>query len=426
MSSNNEKKPTILIVGASFGGLGCARRLMETGATTKFHVILVERKTTFTIGGLWQFVWTNRLQLSDVEFPLGNANLAGIDVRLGNMIKRWNVVEKHIVMDDDSILPYDYIVMACGIVPDPTPIPGIERHVNICSFDTVARQQAEAQDLIHRAKTSPQTFVLAIGDVPYKCPPAPFELTFMLDEMLTKAQVRDNVKMTVTCPIDWPMPHPNSQSMFTKEMASRNIHYLPLYEMEKVENDTVYYKNGKTLEASLLWTVYPIRAPDFVQDASIEKNEKGTISIHDSMTNAIPSTENAFAIGDCCCVEFENNVTIPKAGEFAWKMGVSVAEILSMDGDDNEALPVDRLGACVAEIGFGNGIELQSDFSNAINKKGGEPPEFRVSESTRGEEEKVNWVNSYLHQIFGDKVAPLNMSSKQNRGESSTKRQRVD
>jgi hypothetical protein len=124
-------------------------------------------------------------------------------------------------------------------------------------------------------------------------------------------------------------------------------------------------------------------------------------------------------------VEFENSVTIPKAGEFAWKMGVSVAEILSMDGND-EALPVDRLGACVAEIGFGNGIELRSDFSNAINKKGGEPPEFRVSESTRGEEEKVNWVNSYLHQIFGDKVAPLNMSSKQNGGESSTKRQRVD
>ena len=196
MSSNNEKKPTVLIVGASFGGLGCARRLMETGAATNKvsrHSCGKERRT-FTIGGLWQFVWTHRLQLSDVEFPLSNANLAGIDVRLGNIIKKWNVVEKHIDMDDESILPYDYIVMACGIVPDPTPIPGIERHVNICSFDTVARQQEEAQDLIHRAKTSPQTFVLAIGDVPYKCPPAPFELTFMLDEMLTKAQVREQCK----------------------------------------------------------------------------------------------------------------------------------------------------------------------------------------------------------------------------------------
>ena len=192
MSSSNEKKPTVVIVGASFGGLGCARRLIETGAAAnKFNVILVEKREKFTIGGLWQFVWTRRLELSDIQFPLSNANLPGVDVKLGKTIQKWNVADKSIEMDDGSTIPYDYIVMACGIVPDPSSIPGIENHVNICSFETVARQQEEAHDLIQRAKTSPQTFVLAIGDTPYKCPPAPFELTFMLDEMLTKAGVRE-------------------------------------------------------------------------------------------------------------------------------------------------------------------------------------------------------------------------------------------
>lgn len=308
--------------------------------------------------------------------------------------------------------------MACGIVPDPSSIPGIEKHVNICSFDTVPRQHEEAKDLVEKAKTSKQTFVLAIGDTPYKCPPAPFELTFMLDEMLTKAGVRDNVRMVITCPIDWPMPHPRSEEMFTKEMSSRNIGYLPHHVMEKVDNDTIYYKNGTTLDASLVWTVYPIRAPDFVQEA-ISTNEKGTITIDSIVTNTILNVDNAYAIGDCCCVAFDNNITVPKAGEFAWKMGVSVADALA----SGDTPTVDRLGACVAEIGFGNGIELRSDFSNAINK--GKEPEFRVSESTQGEEEKVRWVNSYLSKIFGDKVAPLELSSKQDDSENK-KRQKVE
>jgi len=376
--------------------------------------MLVDIKDQFTIGGLWQFVWTDRLTMDQIDFPLKDANLPGIDVRLKTRITTWNVDKKQVVLEDGSFIAYDHIVMACGIVPDPKSIPGIEKHVNICSFDTVPRQQQEAHELLEKAKTCKETFVLAIGDVPYKCPPAPFELTFMLDEMLTKAGVRENVRMVVTCPSCWPMPHPRSEEMFIKEMKSRNIEYLPLHEMEKVEDGKAYFKNGVTLDASLLWTVYPIRAPDFVQEALLT-NEKGTITVDNIVTNTILNVENAHAIGDCCCIKFKDDITVPKAGEFAWKMGVSVADALTSGG----APIVDRLGACVAEIGFGKGIELRSDFSNAINKN--EDPEFRVGESTRGEEEKVDWVNSYLKRIFGDKAITLELSNENNESRKGQK-----
>lgn len=416
-SCETEKKPTLLIVGASFGGLGCARRLCENGGTNKFHIILLDMKTTFTIGGLWQFVWTSRLSMDQIIFPLSDANLPNIETRFDTKITEWQVDKKQVILDNGSSIHYDYIVMACGIVPDPTSIPGMDDHVNICSFDTVTRQQQEAQELLERAKLSKQTFVLAIGDTPYKCPPAPFELTFMLDELLTKANVRDNVRMVVTCPIDWPMPHPHSQEMFLKECSSRNIEYLPLHVVDKIESNTIHYKNGTTIDASLIWTVYPIRAPDFVQEA-LSTNEKGTIDIDNIVTNTISGVDNAHAIGDCCRVAFDNDVTVPKAGEFAWKMGISVADALV---SDDEPPTVDRLGACVAEIGFGKGIALRSDFSNATNIKGREP-EFQVSESNRGQEEKVDWVNSYLKRVFGDKAPTLELAE----DDDSRKRQRIE
>ena len=408
-------KPTVLIVGASFGGLGTARQLCENGGTDKFRIVLVDTKEEFTIGGLWQFFWTDRLTMDQIIFPLENANLPGVDVRLGTRITKWQVEKKQVVLEDGSNIPYDYIVMACGVVPDPKPIPGIENHINICSFDTVPRQQQETQQLLEKAKTEKQTFVLAIGDTPYKCPPAPFELTFMLDEMLTKANVRDNVRMIITCPIDWPMPHPQSEKMFSKEMKSRNIEYLPSHVMEKVENHTIHYTNGVTLDATLLWTVYPIRAPGFVQKA-LPTNEKGTITVDNIVTNTIANVENAHAIGDCCSVVCDDGIAVPKAGEFAWKMGVSVADALVSGGTPT----VDRLGACVAEIGFGKGIELRSDFSNATNHNS--EPEFRVSESTQGEKEKVDWVNSYLSRIFGDSAPRLDVSNVDN---ESRKRQKI-
>jgi sulfide:quinone oxidoreductase len=59
----------------------------------------------------------------------------------------------------------------------------------------VAKQKKDLEDLAAKAKTEKVTFCLAISVTPYKCPPAPYELTLLVDEYFRKAGVRDNVRV---------------------------------------------------------------------------------------------------------------------------------------------------------------------------------------------------------------------------------------
>lgn len=188
-------KPTVLIVGAGFGGLGCARQLVKNGATKDFNVILVEQKDFFSIGGTWQFVWNSRLEMEDTQWPLKKANLPGVDLRLGMTMSKWLPKEKKAVFADETEIAYDHIVMSCGVIPDPTDVPGIEKTVDICTMNHVERQKKEIEDLVEKAKTEKVTFCLAISVNPYKCPPAPYELILLVDEYVRKAGVRDNVRV---------------------------------------------------------------------------------------------------------------------------------------------------------------------------------------------------------------------------------------
>jgi sulfide:quinone oxidoreductase len=374
---------------------------MKNGGIDMFDVKLIDAGDTFSIGGLWQFVWNGRLGFDQVQWSLRDAELSGIELHLNTQVRKWKVNDKSVLMEDGSFVSYDHIVLACGVVPDPQSIPGIENHINICTRDTVPRQKEELKQFLSRAKTEKVTFCLGIGFCPYKCPPAPFEVAFLVDESLRKANVRDNARVVITCPVEWPMPSASS-APFMEACKERQIEFLPNHVMEKLQESTIYYKNGVELNAALIWSVWPIRPPLFVQEAL---STAGCVEVDNKVTNTIPNVENAHVIGDCCVVPVGDGLTLPKAGEFAWKAGVSVADALVKINR-----PADRYGACVAEIGFGKGIALQNNYTEAINNP--VDGKYNVVAERReegGEEAKLDWVNMYLKEIFGTKVAPLSL-----------------
>ena len=398
-------KPTVLIIGAGFGGLSTSRQLVMNGGSRRHNVIMVDEKTHFSIGGMWQFVWNNRMQMKQVMWPLEKANLPGVDLRLGIAVEKWLPKENKIILQNKETIVYQHLVLACGVIPDPKQIPGIENFVNICSESHVERQKREMADLIEQAKNRKVVFCLSITVNPYKCPPAPYELVFLVDEMLRNHDVRDNARVIVTCPVDWTMP-PNTKSVFMEAFEKQDIEFIPFKELECVRDDKIYFKDSiHPLEFTVLWTVWPIRAPDFVQESGVPMNSKGTVTVGDKVTNTIPGVQNAHIIGDACRVPFGEKAAVPKAGEFAWKMGISVADAIA-----DKKKPADRSGKCTAEAGFGNGFVLTPNFTDVCNDPNGKP-RVGISFSKNGTNEKVQWCNEYLQKIFGDDVEPVEFNS---------------
>jgi sulfide:quinone oxidoreductase len=390
-------RPTVLILGAGFGGLGTAKELIKNGGTKKYNVILVDTKDYFTIGGLWQFVWNDRLTMDQVKWPLKDAYLPGVQVKTCTTVRKWEPADSMVTFRDGKTLKYDHIVLACGVVPDHSKVPGMQNHLNICTESTVLRQKLELKELIEKAKTQKVTFCLAISSNPYKCPPAPFELAFIVDETLRNANVRDNVRVCLVCPVDWPMP-PVTQAPITKEMTERNIEFISEKVMTKIEGKTLHFKSGDTLDdIDLLWTTWSLRAPDFVKNA-VPLNPKGFVTVESKITNTIPNVPNGYVIGDCCAVPFGNGFALPKAGEFAWRMGKSVADALMTE----KVQSADRAAECTAEAGFNKGFILKPNFSDVCNIKDGKP-KMEIIATDKGTDGKIAWANEYLKEIFADK-----------------------
>jgi len=401
LSTSSSDKPTVLIVGAGFGGLGCARQFVKNGASQKFNIILVESTDYFSIGGMWQFVWNSRLEMKDTIFPLDKADLPGIELLLNTTVKSWSPNDKKVTLEKNTEINYDHIVLSPGVVPDPTSIPGIENSVNICSQGHVGKQKQDLEELVAKAKTEKVTFCLAIGCNPYKCPPAPYELILLVDEYLRKAGVRDNCRVILTCPVEYSMPS-NSKALVLGHLNEQNVEFLPKKELAKVEGKILHFKDGSDpLEFTTLWSVWPIRAPDFCQESDLPINPKGTITVEDKVTNTIANAPGAYIIGDACRVPM-GQAGLPKTGEFAWKMGMSVADAIA-----GNRQPANRAGRCTAEAGFGKGFTLDVNFSDVCNDPENGKPKIDVASVDDGQDKKLAWCNGYLEDIFGGNVKPV-------------------
>src|SRR6202050_1094101 len=70
--------------------------------------------------------------------------------------------------------------------------------------------------------------LLSVLAQPFKCPPAPFEGSFMLHEYFTQRGIRDAVQMATTFPMQRPVPVTGSVAqMFRDGLAERGVQELP-------------------------------------------------------------------------------------------------------------------------------------------------------------------------------------------------------
>lgn len=425
-------KPVLVIVGASFGGFGVVWQLRENEAIDAYEVVVLSSQDQFSIGGTWQFAWNNRLPLDRLIHSLHDANWDGVKkVLLKKSVSSWNIDQKQLILDDQSCLTYDKLVLAVGVEYDAEVFPGLSSYPNICSLQHVERMQEELQLLIQRAKESKEilTFVMVISRVPYKCPPAPIEVLCLVDEALHHANARENVRLVLTCPVEWPMPLA-TRLIFLEQMNKRRIEYLAMHALERIDvntNHISFLGKKKSLKADMIWSMYPIQAPHFCREAlkPIQKNSSLFIKVANRQTFAIENVPDAYAIGDCAeviCLEklqamvparFRLKIAFPKNGEFSWKMGVAVADALHAQLGRVPIKNIDMSGACVAELGrHGEGINAQPDFSDACNTEDGEPtfhaqlidPQYQTAAVY-----KVSWVNGYLSKIFGNNAQLLKL-----------------
>ncbi len=359
--------PHVVILGGGFGGLAAANELRNSLSATEVKITVIDKKDWFMVvfAKLWIITGTRTFEnsigslneLSKKEINFIKDEILTIDLQNKNVKTKLQNIS------------YDYLIISMGTILAPQKIPGlIENGFNLYDHN----QLSEIHDKLECMNSG--KIAISIMGMPYKCPPAPFEASLLIDSMLRKRGIRDSVQIDFysPAPITLPAAGPEVSKQILELVNSENITFHNSSKIKSVESKKLIFENSEA-DFDILLAIPPHIAPKIIYDSGLAK-EPGFIPIDRDCKTPF---ENIFAIGDVTVLAVGEKMAVPKAGIFAEGEGITVAKnIISIIQLKEETVLFDGKGGCFIESGKDTASILEVDmFTNS-------KPSTSLSEST--------------------------------------------
>jgi sulfide:quinone oxidoreductase len=342
----------IVILGAGFGGITVATELRPK-LDEAHRIIVVDRKAEFMMGLRKLWILTGAGTRQEGSRHLAALADQGIDVVRGEI----QAINPHSRQVDTSAGTFaaDLLVVAMGADPDPHLVPGFTDY-NVYNQYDVSRAAKKLAGL-KRGRV-----LVGILGLPYKCPPAPYECTFLVDDYLRRLGLREDVALDVFTPqpIALPVAGADASAMIQGLLAERGIGFHASAEVAQVANGHVDMTDGRSLPFDLLLGVPPHRCPAVVAESGLTDG-KPWVSV--SPFTLKTRFDHVWAIGDVAGIPLSGGSALPKAGVFAAAQGrVVAAQILSDLHDRGDVAPYDGAGYCYMELGGDQAAKIEGAF----------------------------------------------------------------
>jgi sulfide:quinone oxidoreductase len=346
----------ILILGAGFGGLTAAN-ILRKNLSNVHKITVIDKNKSFMMGlvNLWILYGTRKLQ--DSFIPL--ANLLNKDIEfINDEIVGINFTQSSISTKFSGKFDYDYLIISLGSDLAPEKIDGFIEHGGFNLYD--AQQIPELRQKI--LSLNKGKIAICIADIPYKCPPAPYEASMLINDLLIKNGTRDQIDIDFYAPsvLTLPVAGPDVSQRLVRLLNMNNINFHPLHKVKKVSNDMIKFENGNNEKFDLLIVTPPHKVPTVIRKCEITKDwdwirvDKFTLKT---------MYDNVFAIGDVTEIVLGGMVTIPKAGIFAEAQAKVVAqEIIDQITNTKTNSKFDGKGFCFMEVGSNEAGYIEVDL----------------------------------------------------------------
>ena len=284
-----------------------------------------------------------------------------LDHRVNLVIGRATHIDEarqSVALEDGEVLRYDHLVLATGSRIVPEEIPFFEQEAQ--HFYSAEAALKLRQELDH---FSGGRIVIGIAGMPYKCPPAPLEVAFLIEAELRERGLREQTEMHFCSPIGRAFTIESVSEMATPILEEKGIELHTFFNVEAIdpERKVVQSLEGEELPYDLLILVPPHKGAQVVIDSGLAPGRGGWLPT-DRETLQVGGRPDVYALGDA------TDLPLSKAGSTAHFEAPVVAERIAaaIDGREVDAKHGLYHGKvmCFFEVGDGKGTLLQFDYDH--------------------------------------------------------------
>jgi NADH dehydrogenase len=345
--------PTVVIIGAGFGGLTAAKALAKAPA----HVILIDRRNHHLFQPLLYQVATAGLAPTQIATPIRAIvrKQRNTDVVLGE-VERVDTERQEVVLGDRR-LAYDYLIVATGarhsyfghddwerFAPG---LKTLEDATELRKRILLAFERAELEpDAEERARLT--TFVV-IG-----AGPTGVEMAGAIAELAKKALVRDYRRINPQCArIILIEAGPRALAAFPDDLSTHAVRALEKLGVEvrlgaavtACDAEGVTLASERIETRTVIWAA-GVQASPAATWLGAKADRAGRAVIGPDLR--LPGHDNVFVIGDCAAVEGRDGKALPGVAPVAKQQGAHAAKAI------RAALAGRRFSKPFAYVDFGN------------------------------------------------------------------------
>jgi sulfide:quinone oxidoreductase len=368
----------VVILGGGVGGTIVANLVAkEVGDRASVTVIDATGVHVYQPGFL--YVAVGQEQPGALQRP--EAQLLRHDVRLVvDRATRVDPAAQQVVLDSGRTLRYDELLLATGSRAVMDEVPGGSAAYNFYTLDGAIRLGKALDDF------KGGTIVVGVAGIPYKCPPAPVEFVFLLDDYLRARHLRDKSQIKLLSPLNRAFTIEATSKLVQPILAERGIELTGFFNVESVDPiaRTVTSLEGETVGYDLLVLVPPHRGQKVIEDSGLG-DERGWVPV-DKNTLRHTKFDRIWAIGDT------TNIPISKSGSVAhYEASVAAAEIVAaVKGEAPPSHVYDGKVMCFLETGQGQATTIRFDYDH---------PPVSPSPARRWHWAKTLFNKTYWHTV---------------------------
>lgn len=357
----------VVILGAGIGGIPMALEAKELlGDGVKVTVISDKEWFEFTPSNPWVAVnWRTQEQIK-VDLPpmFKKRDIDFIPVAA----KKVNPEQNQVILDDDRVIDYDYLVIATGPKLDFAAIKGLgpTAHTeSVCTTGHAAAAGAKWENFV--ANPGP----IVVGAVQgASCYGPAYEYALLLDTELRKRKIRDQVPITFITAEPY-IGHlgldgvGDTKSLLESKLRDANINWITNCQVDEITEQEIHVTelelNRDPIKHDPIAFKHAMLLPAFagidaVQGVEGLVNPKGFILTNEYQQN--PTFKNVYGVGVCVAIppigKTAVPVGVPKTGYMIESMVTATAHNIKamIAGKEPDAKPT--LNAlCLADFGDG-------------------------------------------------------------------------